>query len=238
MDIKKTLKNIALANALIFIFAFGGANAGPLAASFCPECFGFKSVGNNIFMDNVSSDKQIETFKNWIQSSKIEVTEYFPTLASNPRFLVCLSTDCDARMGNVGAKAQTYKNNLIYVTSKGFEQKFVTHELSHVAFHEKAANLLSPSGVFPAWFDEGLAVIISKDERYIVPSLEGKKACIRTDIDDLPSNTITWGHEAGKDRMVYSRAACRVEIWLEKNGGKSKFYDSFVKILDEGKFIE
>lgn len=238
MAIKKTIINGVFFIAIIALFIISKANAGPLAASFCPECFGFKKIENNIYFDANANSEQIEAFKKWSKDSIIQVKEYFPNLESVPRYLVCVSKACDEKMGNISAKAQTYKNNLIYITSSGFEQKFLAHELSHVAFHEKAGNLLSPSGIYPAWFDEGLAVIISKDERYINPSFEGKNACIRTDINDLPTNVVTWGHEAGKDRMVYSRAACRVEIWLEKNGGKSKFYDSFIKMLNKGKFIE
>jgi hypothetical protein len=237
MDLKKFFTIISALFLSIVIFN-NRANAGPLAAGLCPQCYGFENKGNDLFIENGATPQDFETMQYFRNKATKDVKIFFPDFSAKPRFIVCKTRECDSKMGVIGAKAQTFGQSLIFISSRGWEQKFITHEISHAAFHQIAGSILSPSGIFPAWFDEGVAVIVSNDERYIRPEKIGLAACIKTDIKDLPNNRIKWGAAAGKDILVYSRAACRVEIWLDKIGGPSKFYENFKSNVANGEFKE
>jgi hypothetical protein len=74
-------------------------------------------------------------------------------------------------------------------------------------------------GTIPAWFDEGLAVIVSDDARYLKPGATGAAKCLAEPESSLPPSPYKWGPSAGKTPMLYAQAACRVMRWMEANGG-------------------
>jgi hypothetical protein len=75
-------------------------------------------------------------------------------------------------------------------------------------------------GAIPAWFDEGLAVIVAADARYLRSGTTSATRCSAEPGGDLPSSPFKWGPAAGKTPGLYAQAACRVMRWMEENDGK------------------
>jgi len=84
----------------------------------------------------------------------------------------------------------------------------------------KLAGLLrSLTKGIPAWFDEGVAVIVSDDRRYLGPVGLPDRCLISSD-EPLPSGMLQWNRRAGEhDSHIYAEAACRVSQWMYGRGG-------------------
>ena len=109
---------------------------------------------------------------------------------------------------------------MLRFSPRGLNATIVVHELTHVEVHERIGFLNHMRGVFPAWFDEGLAVVISEDLTYLKPGGTAVEKCKSTPAGDLPTNPISWDAKIGKSPWIYAKAACRVMHWMEANGGR------------------
>jgi hypothetical protein len=69
------------------------------------------------------------------------------------------------------------------------------------------------------WFDEGLAVLVAEDARYLLPASGGDR-CMLPHADAL---AVTSGdfrqHSAGGNDAPYRSAACVVSRWADGHGG-------------------
>lgn len=238
MVLKKKINFILNIVAVCFTLWAFEAHGSSLSAGLCPSCFGFEKIGNNLYIEKGANLNQIQNALNYEKTAISEVREYFPDFKAGQRTLVCHSIACEEKLKITKAKANTYRTWLVVISSRGFEQVFFTHEFSHVALHEIAGIGANPSGIFPVWFNEGLAVIISKDKRYINPDKTGIARCIDKDIKNVPNLQIQWGAYVSKDLMVYSRSACRVSLWLEKYGEKPQFYKTVKSMIAARDFKE
>ncbi|MDX3109576.1 hypothetical protein [Nonomuraea angiospora] len=69
----------------------------------------------------------------------------------------------------------------------------------------------------PQWFDEGLAVLVSDDPRYLAPTGD---RCLVDPRQPLPVTLEEWLRAASADPRTYAQAACQVSRWAGTNGGK------------------
>lgn len=238
VDLRKRTNSLLNFAAAGFVLWAAAAHGGSLSAGACPTCFGFEQIGNNIYLEKGANASQIQNALNYEKTAISDVRKFFPDFKAGQRTLVCYSLKCEENLGITKAKANTYRTWLVVVSSRGFEQTFFTHEYSHVALHEISGIGLNPMGIFPVWFDEGLAVIISKDKRYINPDKTGLERCIDKDIKNVPNLQTQWGAYVSKDLMVYSRSACRVSLWLEKYGEPPEFYKTIKSMIAVRDFKE
>jgi hypothetical protein len=107
------------------------------------------------------------------------------------------------------------------LSPRGIDPVIAAHELSHVEFHVR---LGSRRDQVPQWFDEGLAVLISGDERYLLPPTVPDR-CRDASLEPLPRTLEAWLRAAGADEQVYAKAACRVYRWAEAHGGERAVLD-------------
>src|SRR5207237_10032315 len=91
-----------------------------------------------------------------------------------------------------------------------------TNELTHTEFHHRLAGRIH---AVPAWFDEGLAVNVSADPRYLGPIRSGEP-CVVDASTALPVNDTAWVRATQVTNKPYAEAACLVSNWLGEKGGK------------------
>jgi hypothetical protein len=101
-----------------------------------------------------------------------------------------------------------------------------------VELHSRTGQFRLLTRAIPAWFDEGLAVIVSDDARYLGPGTTSATRCLAEPHGDLPSSPFQWGPAAGKTPGLYAQAACRVMRWMEANGGKTGLRDAVSQVAD------
>jgi hypothetical protein len=196
----------------------------PAAAAYaCPSCYGFVAVSPDVYIERTAGEAERTLFLESLAEAEDRVSEFYPERDTDrPVFLLCLTQSCDQRSGGKGAKAEAYGARFIRVSPQGRNTTILAHELSHVELHGRVGSEGLLPGRLPAWFDEGLAVIISRDERYVEIDAEGELSCSSSESGDLPVRGSDWGREAGEGRRpIYAMAACRTLEWLDRRGGVS-----------------
>lgn len=142
--------------------------------------------------------------------------------------MVCVSDECDRRLGGKGAKARAFGDRFIHVSPAGRDTVFLAHERTHIETHARIGSWALMRGRLPAWFDEGLAVIVSGDDR-AKPDIGPDGPVCPLPQSPLPQGMRDWGREAGQhDRPIYRLAACQVLAWLDAHPGE----DVIPKLLD------
>jgi hypothetical protein len=112
-------------------------------------------------------------------------------------------------------------NRAVMLSPRGIDPVIAAHELSHVAFHER---LGAQRKQIPQWFDEGLAVLVSDDSRYLLAKTAADRCRVASD-EELPSTLDAWPSAASADEQVYAKAACRVSRWVGVHGGRRAVLD-------------
>ena len=195
-----------------------------LAAAACPSCYGFTKLADGIFVDYEMSAAKRSTLLSSVSSAKAAITARFGRLSRQPTIVACSTETCDKRLGGKGAKAITYSfpgGSVWRVSPRGLNRTIVTHEFAHVEVHARIGVANHITGTVPAWFDEGLAVIISEDDRYLKRGASAAERCKQSAAPGLPVSPFEWASRAGKSHTIYAGAACAVLHWLEENGGNA-----------------
>jgi hypothetical protein len=157
------------------------------------------------------------------EAAEAKVRLFYGVFARYPILVACSTDECDRRLGGRGARAVTMTIpfvSIIRLAPRGLNLTILTHEFSHVELHRRIGVLKLLRGAIPAWFDEGVAVIVSDDERYLNPGATAHDRCKREVARPLPVSAFVWAPEAGKDPMLYADAACLAVRWMDINGGR------------------
>lgn len=206
-----------------------------LAAAACPACYRLDEIAPRLFADAAMSSAQRGRLLVAVSEAEAVVGAYFGRRDRQPIVLACSSDDCDRRLGGRGARAVTYSTvglSVLRLSPRGLDRTVIAHELSHVQVHTMIGVRQQVSGALAAWFDEGLAVIVSQDERYLHPGAAARERCMETQAVELPTSPFVWGPKSGKTPWIYARAACDVMRWLEANGGRAGLLAAIAAVGD------
>ena len=207
----------ALFAAPVACAALVAMTAPALAAWTCPGCYGFVRVGTRVYVGDGDAGRILGLGAD-IAAAKARVDSYFEGSKAAPTLLVCFSQTCDRRIGGRGAKATTYGALMIRVAPGGANETILTHELAHAALHDRIGALAQWRETVPAWFNEGLAVIVSRDARYLRADGSAYETC---DIGALPAGSSEWAWRARDEHAaLYRDAACAAAAWIAAHGGR------------------
>ena len=190
-----------------------------VAATACPTCFGLVRVEADLYAQRGLSAEQRDRLIGLRADADQRVADFYGGRRTTPRVLACFNTGCYQRIGGGGEKGIAVRNWAVMLSPDGIDPVIAAHELSHVEFHQR---LGSHAGQVPQWFDEGLAVLVAGDPRYLRPdpgSSPGADRCLVAADGQLPGSLAGWLTAASADRMVYAKAACRVSRWVTGHGG-------------------
>jgi len=188
------------------------------AAIVCPACYGFDELAPEVFVERGMSEATRDKATSALAEARRTVADFFGDPAPNPRILICASEDCYHRLGARGSRGKAYSDTALILSPRGIDPVIAAHELAHIAFHHRVGLRAQVSGAVPAWFDEGLAVTVSDDRRYLAPPQAPDRCLVASD-GRLPVARRAWGRAAGADHQLYAKAACRVVTWMAANGG-------------------
>ncbi len=127
-----------------------------------PTFFGAAHIGGPLYTD---APKRAEELRELYKESRSNVSGKLGAFRHDPaRVILCTTTDCQRRFG-FGTRGLALGKQAILLGPKGINAMILTHELVHI--HIKAdvtaRDYVAPR--FPAWFDEGLATLLSEDPR-------------------------------------------------------------------------
>lgn len=185
---------VAVLVALGVIGAGGVAFAYPsVAAATCPGCYGLESVGDGVYAEGRRAD-----VLRVVAAARARVGAFYGGLKSSPRLLACVTEACYTHIGGGREKGVAVLNRAVMLSPRGLDPVIASHELSHVELH---ARLVKDA---PQWVDEGLAVVVSQDPRY----LPAPATCPSG--PPLPETLGAWLASPS-----YARAACEVSHRLD-----------------------
>ena len=194
------------------VFAPGGRTT---VVRSCPSCFGFTQSGERAYIENASAATAWTA--NILPVARSRVALWYGPPQSTPLLFVCVTMACPRKFnpGFGSAIGFTVRTDTIVLTPKGTDPAIMAHEWSHAELKKQIGLWNFAQAQVPAWFDEGLAVVVAQDVRYLGTDVRKKYCTPDLSAADLPARPDRWGPAAGHDRMIYASAACVVNRWLD-----------------------
>src|SRR5579859_2505030 len=193
---KGFLKRIFIIVVLILVGLFAAGIAifyiknRPVLAFACPQCFGFHAIADGAYSNEPSSPRVPEVLSN-LHAARSHVQHFFRRPVPKPTLLICTTERCYRHAEGKGgvAKALSWSTRILLVSPRGSNATIISHELTHIEFR----NILGITAYaqVPSWFDEGLAVYVSNDLRYLKPP-GTKDRCLVSGHDALPDTNPMW----------------------------------------------
>ena len=196
----------------------------------CPACSGFRQVAPRIYVDQQATDAQIGAALQDLATAEGLVLDFYPERRSDAVWLLCLSGECGVRTSPTPL-AMAYMNLFVFVYPEGATPTILAHELAHTELHQRAgSNRRFFSQAVPTWFDEGLAVYISHDTRYLDVENGVVTGCKAGNWPQPPSDQRTFRRlGATEAEAIYTASACQVIDWIDRHGGAK----AVISLLDE-----
>ncbi|MER6948556.1 hypothetical protein ABT294_31510 [Nonomuraea sp. NPDC000554] len=222
---KKIWARILAALAVLLVAGVAGvAVAYPsVAATTCPGCYGLTELRPGVYTEEGLSAGQRSQVAQATEAATERVAGFYGSRRSSPRLLVCVTDECYRHIGGGRERGIAVLDRSVMLSPRGVDAVIASHEMSHVELHAR----LSSGVEVPQWFDEGLAVVVSDDRRYLAPP-SAPDRCLAEPGASLPITLDEWLHAAGTDASTYAKAACGVSRWLRSNGDR----DGLLKLID------
>jgi hypothetical protein len=186
------------------------------AAVACPSCYGFADMGGNLYLENSMTPQEREDAQAIVAQARDRVKTFYGALDGNPRILICKTDACYDPMGGK-SHGIALLDKALFLSPRGENAVIAAHELSHIELHSRLGLEKTWNKAIPQWFDEGLAVNISNDPRYLKPEGTADR-CILEPEANMPTTRNAWV-ESAQTRDLYAKAACKVSRWLAAHDG-------------------
>lgn len=179
----------------------------------CPACFGYSHLGDGIYVSNAAMAASARLI---VREARGRVQNWYGAPQSVPVFFICGGGPCARRSVVVRSSALGFSDSAgnILLLPGGNNPVIAAHEWSHAEFKRRLGLWDFTRAEVPAWFDEGLAVLVAGDRRYLAPDVTAKFCPLQPSAAGLPVTEQAWGPRAGRDHMLYARSACVVARWL------------------------
>ena len=208
---------------------------------FIPRMFGMIKVSKFIYVDPELSDSEIEKIKLQYDSARTLNLEFYGELETKPVIIVCSTAEYDKKFG-IKAKGRAHGQRIL-IGSTGIKTEIIAHEWSHCELHKKIPFFEwkkfvgSKKKMIPWWFDEGLAVYVSKDPRYYQAHWRYKYVHFGIDIPDFDEiKNRDLGEMVENNIPVYAIVYEEVERWLNITGYEG--LEELIKRTREGEDFE
>lgn len=126
-----------------------------------PQLFGVQKLGPKLYSD---APHRAHEFRERIKAARSETAAFFGEISTEPTYIICTTEPCQRRFG-IGPRGLNLGKHFILIAPLGINQVIITHERVHNELHRTAGINALYDPDFPAWFDEGLATLLSRDTR-------------------------------------------------------------------------
>ncbi|MEL7273677.1 MAG: hypothetical protein AAGK33_09585 [Pseudomonadota bacterium] len=201
-----SLAALAVAGVLAIGFTYPA-----IAAGLCASCLGMERIAPRVSVEPAMSAAGRKRLLAHVAQARSKVAAVWGAQPPAVRWVACVSINCDRRLGGLGASAVTLSTPLgstVHLSPGGLNATIMAHELAHATLHGMVGVRRQMSGDLPAWMDEGMAVLVSGDRRFLDEN-DTPLNCLHLP-DALPRSPFVWGPASGKNTDLYRQAACRV----------------------------
>jgi hypothetical protein len=195
-----------------FAFAFPAA-----VAAVCPQCFGFQRLERGVYVQRGMTADEKANAADVIKKANQRIRDFYGEQRGRATVLICATEPCYRRLRGGGSRGIAVYDRVLMLSPQGINETIAAHELSHIELHRRVGAWKIFRDTVPTWFDEGLAVVVSDDPRYLAPPGSADRCLARTQ-QPLPETLRDWLSEV-YDAEPYAVAACRVHEWLAAKGG-------------------
>ncbi|GAB7042803.1 hypothetical protein JCM9533A_66540 [Catenuloplanes niger JCM 9533] len=185
----------------------------------CPACYGFAEIQPRVYVERGATGARRATVTAALTTADAALRTFYGDRVSAPRVLACVTDDCYQRLRGGGSRGIAVLNRGVLLSPAGLDPVIATHELAHVELHERLG-----SATVPRWFDEGLAVVVSDDPRYLAPAGSADR-CLLPPAEARPLTARDWNLSTAGADNAYPKAACLVSHWLAASGGPAAVHD-------------
>lgn len=193
--------------------------ARPVAAAICPGCFGFEHLQGQIYVQHGMSDKDKSKAIHLLIDAENRIKDFYGSVKYKPRVLVCATARCIRRLGGGGADMGSIGPYVMLLSLQSVNVIDVSRLLALVDIQGRMGVRHVLVGSVPAWFEEGVAVLVSDDPQFIASPRGNRDRCLADPSDQLPVQISDWNSETQEDSSLYASAACRVYHWMLARGG-------------------
>ncbi|MBM0207369.1 hypothetical protein JNW90_33610 [Micromonospora sp. STR1s_5] len=188
-----------------------------IATAGCPSCYGFVDAGDRVFIERGTTPDRRAQIRTVIAEAQDRVRGFYGSLDARPRILICATQDCYEWFGG-RSRGVAVLDWVLVLSPRGTDAVIAAHELAHIELHSRVGLLGTLTRAVPQWFDEGLAVVVSDDPRYLTSDAREDRCRVEPD-GAMPSSRAAW-IESAESAGLYAKAACRVSRWLHGHGGR------------------
>lgn len=186
--------------------------ATPGFAKFTGVPVGLTQVRAGIWIEREVPKSDQDAILRRIGAAQAVMKARFGKLHALPQWHICATERCDKANG-IPNRATTYGALLITMSSKAVNDPVTyVHELVHAQMASALPLSLGATARYPAWFDEGLATLVSKSVGYP----DAKTDCAAEAKKPLPQNAAEFKRLSAVQGAgpIYTRSACAVRAWL------------------------
>lgn len=182
-----------------------------VAAVACPRCYGLTGLGGGVY-----AERDDDSYRRLVDAAEQRVAAFYGGREAHARVLICATDACYRRIGGGAEKGRALRTKALLLSPAGANEVIAAHELAHLELRQR---LGAAQSAVPPWFNEGLAVVVSADPRYLGP---GPDRCRVPYGEALGVTRADWSAvtKDGGDQG-YLRAACVVSHWVADRGGPS-----------------
>lgn len=185
----------------------------PMALA-CPGCGSLERVEPTLLIERGAVDAERRQIIDDVSAARRRVLVSFGGLHARAVIIACHSEACFRRFVGLGfadSRGLAFPANVLVLSPRRLGPTIAAHELSHIELHDRLGLRVLASGTLPAWIDEGLAVLVADDRRYLnAPG--GSDRCLKPSDRRLPFLRPEWARAAAADHSLYADAACQVSV--------------------------
>lgn len=199
----------------------------PLAAAVCPGCFGLERRGPGLAVERGAPEGWAAGLELRLAEGQARALAALGPGGPAPVILACRRADCAERLGLGGARAATLSLPglaVVLVGPAGAEPVALAHEFAHVRLNALAGLPAVLTGRFPAWLNEGLAVLASDDPLHLAPGF-GPARC-RAPPEPRIAGPFAFARAARQAPWLYAAAACAALQAEARAGGRAALLDA------------
>ncbi len=156
--------------AMSWLLMLGGCSVGKWRALLPPQWSGMRPVATSaglsgIFVDAAMTPKQLYALRVAAIEARRRVALVWGDITTAPTLFACASEACFRRLGGSSNSAHSLGDHRIVLSPRALDAGTLAHEWSHAEMYRRSGGLLALPAV-PRWFDEGIAVLVSREPRH------------------------------------------------------------------------
>ncbi len=259
-SVKKIISGVSVLLLIAFVLTIEGCSSFRGVKTYAPTYFGMERIADHVFVDKTMQERLRSNLLVQYKVAENNIRIVYGDIQTHPNVVACSTENCFRRFGGNAERAKSFGSDALLLSPRALTAPLISHEWSHNELYSRFDDIKQ----IPTWFDEGLAVTISKEPtqsekawlEIIASGIPTPKLDELTTLEDWLKAVNKYGeHKIIKEnprrlKAVYATAGHEVRPWLNCAGSKGllelikltnsgkNFYNSYKNIVDNNECIK